>query len=109
MIDIAVSNDFQHSDSLQAHIERRLGSALRRHAHHIRRVNLRLRDANGPRRGDDDKVAQVTLTMAPSGRVLATGRAGDVYVSVNRAAARAREAVARYLTRTTARGRHARR
>src|SRR5690606_38213852 len=89
-------------------IERRIASALRPYARHVRRVQVRLRDANGPRKGDDDKIARLVLALAPSGRSVATGRAGDVYVSVNRAAARAREAVARYLTRTVRAARHAR-
>lgn len=105
-IPIDVKNSFQHSDSLDAHIERRIGSALRSHAQHIRRVDLRLLDANGPRRGSNDKVARIAVTMAPTGRVVATAAAGDVYVSVTRAAARARAAVGRYLTRLKRRARY---
>jgi hypothetical protein len=105
-IPIDVKNSFQHSDSLDAHIARRIYAALRPHAPHIRRIDLRLLDANGPRRGRNDKIARLVVTMAPSGRVMASGAAGDVYVSVTRAAARARAAVDRYVTRWKARARH---
>lgn len=105
-IPIDVKNSFQHSDSLDAHIARRIDAALGLHAQHIRRVDLRLLDANGPRRGPDDKVARIAVRLAPSGRVLASAAAGDVYVSVTRAAARARAAVDRYITRLKQRSRH---
>ena len=105
-IPIEVKNSFQHSDSLDAHIERRIDSALRPHAQHIRKVALRLLDANGPRRGTNDKVTRIAVTLAPSGRVMAAAAAGDVYVSVARAAARARDAVDRYITRSQRRARH---
>ena len=98
-IPIDVKNSFQQSDSLDAHIERRIDSALRPHAQYIRRVDLRLLDANGPRRGRNDKVARIAVKLAPSGRVIATGSAADVYDSVTRAAARAKTAVDRYVTR----------
>jgi putative sigma-54 modulation protein len=105
-IPIEVKNSFQHSDSLNAHIERRLDSALGPHAQHIQRVDLRLLDANGPKGGSDDKVARIAVTIAPAGRIVATASASDVYVSVNRAAARARAAVARYITRLKRRARY---
>lgn len=104
-IPIEVKNSFQHSDSLDAHIERRIDSALRPHAQHIRKVDLRLLDANGPRRGPNDKVARIAVRLAPSGRVIATASAGDLYLSVSRAAARARTAVDRYVTRLQRRAR----
>lgn len=98
-IPIGVKTAFSHSDSLNAHIERKVAGALRSHAERIRRVDLRLSDANGPRGGADDKVARIAITLIPSGRVVATATAEDPYVSVNRAALRARNAVDRYVSR----------
>lgn len=99
-IPLDVKNAFQQSDSLDAHIQRRLDKALRSHAPYIRQVELRLSDANGPRGGSNDKVARIAVTLVPSGRIVATAAADDVYVSVNRAATRAKMAVTRHLTRS---------
>ena len=106
-IPIEVKSRFDRSDTVDAHIERHLGSALRPYARHVRHVELTLRDANGPRGGADDKVARVGISFNPGGRIVATATAADVYASISRAAARARAAVARYVDRADRAGRRA--
>jgi len=104
-VPFAVKNDFDHSETLAAHIERRLGSALRRHALHVRRVDVRLSDANGPRHGANDKVTQIDISLHPSGQIVTSAGADDVYASVSKAAVRAREALARHVGQRQRNGR----
>lgn len=103
-----VKNGFDQSDTLDAHIMRRLGGALNPYAGYIQHVELRLMDVNGPRHGAVDKVASVGITMRPSGHVVARAGSDDIYDSVTRAARRARTAVSRYVKRLEQRGRQAR-
>jgi ribosome-associated translation inhibitor RaiA len=94
-ISLGVKSSFEFSPALSAHIERRVDHALRAHAHHIKYVVLRLSDVNGPRHGADDKLTRIDITLNPTGSVVTSARSDDVYVSVTRAAARARAAVGR--------------
>ena len=91
---IQVKSRLDHSDALDAHVEREVRRALHAYADSVTRVSVALQDANGPRGGAHDKVARVTVTLRPSRRVVATATAGDIYVSVARAADRAKSAVA---------------
>ena len=99
LIPVDVKSRFDRSQALTAHIERRLDTALRPHARFIRNVDLRLSDANGPRGGETDKVTRIAIDLVPSGKVIATASAGDVYLSVSRAADRAKSAVGRHVVR----------
>jgi putative sigma-54 modulation protein len=103
-----VKNGFDRSDTLDAHVARRVGAALDLYANHIQHVELRLMDVNGPRHGAVDKVASIGITMRPSGHVVARAGSDDIYDSVTRAARRARSAVSRYVKRLEQRGRQAR-
>jgi putative sigma-54 modulation protein len=92
---LRVKSSFEFSPALSAHIERRIDHALRAHAAHINCVVLRLSDVNGPRHGADDKLTRIDITLNPSGNVVTSARSDDVYVSVTRAALRARAALRR--------------
>jgi putative sigma-54 modulation protein len=94
-IALGVKSSFEFSPALSAHIERRIDHALRAHAAHIKCVVLRLSDVNGPRHGADDKLTRIDITLNPSGSVITSARSDDVYVSVTRAASRARAALGR--------------
>ena len=98
-IPISVRNEFDPSEALDQHIARRLGSAIRTHQRYVQRIDLRLSDVNGPRRGPADKVALIEISLRPFGEIVARGEAEDVYKSVTAAAARAKEALSRYAGR----------
>jgi len=94
-ISLTVKSSFDFSPALSAHIERRIDHALRAHAAHVDCVVLRLSDVNGPRHGGDDKLTRIDITLNPSGTVATSATSDDVYVSVTRAASRARAALQR--------------
>lgn len=100
-IAIEVKSKLDHSDALNAHIEREVDKALHTHKAYVTRVRVNLQDANGPRGGPDDKVARITVALRGSMRAVASATAGDIYVSVARAAERAKNAVARRVERRT--------
>ena len=100
-IPVEVKSKLGASDALNAHIEREIGNALHTHKEYVLRVRVNLQDANGPRGGNDDKVARITVTLRGSIRVVATATASDIYVSVARAAERAKNAVAHKVERRT--------
>ena len=96
---ISIRNGFDSSDALDRHIARRLDSALRAHQRYVQRVEVRLSDANGPRKGPADKVALIEIALKPFGEIVATGEDNDVYRSVTTAAARVKQALSRYASR----------
>ena len=98
-IPISIRNEFDPSESLDQHISRRLESVLRTHQRYVHRVDVRLSDANGPRKGPADKVALIEIALRPFGEIVARGEAEDVYKSVTTAAARAKQALSRYAGR----------
>jgi ribosome-associated translation inhibitor RaiA len=104
-IAIDVKTSFQHSDALDAFIRERITHALKPHAPRIRRVDIRLTDANGPRGGEADKVTTIDVLLNPRGELVTTGRAGDIYDSVTQAIAIARAAILRRLERRVSRSR----
>ena len=98
-IPISIRNEFDASQALDQHITRRLESALRTHQRYVQRVDVRLSDANGPRKGPADKVALIEIALRPFGEIVAKGEAEDVYQSVTDAAAREKEALSRFAGR----------
>lgn len=92
---VSVRSSFAPSPSLHAHIERSAARAFRSHADRVARVELRLRDTNGPRRGEADKLARVVLTLAYGKRIITAAATDDLYTSVTRALLRARHALSR--------------
>jgi putative sigma-54 modulation protein len=108
-ISLAVKSSFEFSPALSAHIEHRINHALRAHAAHIKWVVLRLSDVNGPRHGADDKLTRIDIGLNSSGTVVTSATSDDVYVSVTRAASRARAAVGRRVQQLKQRARIPRR
>lgn len=105
---VDVKTEFDRSETLDAHVARRVESALTSFAAYIKHVEVRLSDVNGPRRGAGDKMAAFAVTLRPSERVL-LARAGtdDIYKSVTTAARRARTAVGRFVERLETRRKQA--
>jgi ribosome-associated translation inhibitor RaiA len=102
-IPIRIRNPFTPSDALNRHIQRCLDQALRIHRRSVRRVEVHLADENGPRRGAADKITTIDIALRPFGEVLAQGRAPDLYLSVQKATARAKHALGRQAGRLLAR------
>jgi putative sigma-54 modulation protein len=86
------------SDALREHVERRLEFALRRFAHWVELVTVRLVDINGPK-GGRDKRCRLVVQLSTARIVLVEATDSDVYAAVSRAAMRADETVARIVTR----------
>jgi len=94
---VRVRSTFAPSTALYMHIERSVARSLGAHAARLKSVEVRLRDANGPRRGATDKLARVVVTLASGGRIITAGASDDLYASVTRALLRARTALVRRL------------
>jgi putative sigma-54 modulation protein len=95
-IEIQVRN-FSLTRAMRAHIERRLAFALSTGYRHVRHILVRLSDINGPR-GGSDKRCQLEV-MLPGQSVVVEDTEADLYVAINRAAARAGRTVMRQLRR----------
>ena len=95
------AHDVELTESLRAHVERRIGFALGRFGALVDSVIVRLSDTNDHRRGID-KRCQIDVGL-PSVKVDATD--ADLFAAVDRAAHRAARAVTHALdrSRTTAR------
>lgn len=104
-IPITIRNEFDPSPALDEHIAKKLQSALRTHERFVQRVDLRLSDANGPRKGPGDKVAMIEIALKPFGEIVAKGESEDVYKSVSAAAAIAKEALSRHAGKIARQGR----
>ncbi len=96
-IDIQTRN-FQLTDALRNHIERRLGFALSSRDEHIQRVLVWLSDINGPR-GGADKCCHVQVVFTRYSDVVIKDIEMDIYTAIDRAADRAGRTVARQLAR----------
>jgi putative sigma-54 modulation protein len=96
-IDIRSSN-LPRSESLHAHIERKLAFALGRFADRIRVVHVRVRDLNGPR-GGIDKLCRMVLFVAPRSSLVVEATDADAYAAVSQAALKLQERFVRNLTR----------
>ena len=91
------ARNFSLTRAMRAHIERRLAFALSTCNRHVRRILVRLSDINGPR-GGSDKRCQLEV-MLPGQSVVIEDTEADLYVAINRAAARAGRTVMRQLRR----------
>jgi len=98
-IPISIRNEFDPSEALDQHIARRLESAIRTHQRYVQRVDVRLSDANGPRKGPADKVTLIEIALKPFGEIVARAENADLYKSVTEAAARAKHALSRHAGR----------
>ena len=90
------------SDALKAYTERRLGCALAGIAQHLKEVDIRLSDVNGPR-GGIDKSCAIRVAIRRLGVVFASAKGVDAYATIDRAASRIRSVLTRRLRSPTRR------
>jgi putative sigma-54 modulation protein len=88
------AKDFALTDGIRLHIERRLGFALDRFEKRVSAVIVWVGDLNGHKQGPDDKCCRLAIRLTHRIVVLEE-RAADLYVAIDRAAHRARKAIAR--------------
>ena len=103
LIDIQARN-FQLTDVLRSHIDRRLGFALSSRDDHIQRVLGWLSDINGPR-GGADKCCHIQVVFTHLPDVVIKDTEMDLYTAIDRAADRVGRTVARRLARQRVIGR----
>lgn len=85
----------------------RLLGALRRHEPHVVRVEVRLRDLNGPR-GGDDKECGLIVHLRGRSIVTVKDHQSDLYAAISNAAGRLKNVIACRLARAAGiRQRHA--
>jgi putative sigma-54 modulation protein len=92
------SSNIPLSEPLRNHIARRLEFALRRFAHRVDRITVRLVDINGPK-GGPDKRCRIVVRLTPAHSVIVEATDSDAYAAVSQATMRLDEAVARAITR----------
>ena len=86
-------------DSLRAYAERRLAFALGRFEDRARRVIVRIRDINGPRRGVDSRCS-ITLTLRDGRHIDAEGVTAWPFASITLAAKRLNSTLRREVEKT---------
>lgn len=86
------------SVALREHVARRLDFAIRRFAHRIPRVVVRIVDVNGPK-GGPDKRCRMIAYIDGTEVVLVEATDSDAYAAASQAAIRLEERVTRALTR----------
>jgi ribosome hibernation promoting factor len=91
------------ADALREYSERRLSFALRRFAHKIQHVMLRLVDVNGPRRGIDSRCS-ITANLVDGRRVFVEANAAWPFAAITHAAHRVNTAIRREIARHSGRG-----
>lgn len=96
-LELRVSN-LQSSDSLEAHVVRKLDFAARGFAGRVERVLVRLTDMNGPK-GGIDKRCRMAAKLAGIPSIIVEATDDDAYVAVTRAAARLHERIARAISK----------
>ncbi len=106
-IDIRGSG-FRITAPLLDHTERRLRFALTRSSDRIKRVVVRLGDANGPR-GGEDKFCRMQVHFERAPPILIEDAGADLYAVIDRAAERAGRNAAKHVDRLQERVRLARR
>ena len=87
------------ADALREYGERRLTFALRRFAHEVQHVMVRLVDVNGPRRGVDSRCS-MTANLADGRRIFVEASAAWPFAAITQAAHRLHDSIRRE------RGRH---
>ncbi len=98
------ARNFNLTEALCNHTERRLGFALSARDDHIQRIIVRLSDINGPR-GGVDKHCHIQVVLAHMPDVVIEDTEADMYAAIDRAADRAGRTVARRLARQRVKGR----
>lgn len=86
------------TETLRAYATRKLSFALRRFAHRVRHVTLRLVDENGPRKGVDSRCS-ITAELYDGRRIFVDAIAAWPFTAITQAARRLNEALRRDLDR----------
>ena len=95
----------QTTGALQQHIERRIGTALKRLTHRVQDVVIRISEGEG-QPGGHEKHCRLQVHLSGAGTVFIDECDRDMYVAIDRAASRAKEAVRRSIKRGLERRRH---
>lgn len=98
------TTSFTLTDGLREHIERRVQFALSWADHKLQKINLNLKDINGPK-GGSDKSCRVQIPVTGAGTVVVEEVQADLYVAIDRAIDRASRALARKIKREREHGR----
>ena len=96
-IDIHVSQ-FELTEALREHTEKRIKFALSWAQQHLRKVSVRLSDINGPR-GGADKSCRIQIPLTGNKDIVVEDVEADLYVAIDRAIERAARVVGRKLNR----------
>ena len=91
------------ADALREYAERRLSFAIRRFAHKIQDIMVRLVDVNGPRRGIDSRCS-ITVNLVDGRRIFVEADAAWPFTAITHAAHRLNEAIRRDIARHRRRG-----
>jgi putative sigma-54 modulation protein len=94
------------ADALREYAERRLSFALRRFAHQVQHVTVRLVDVNGPRRGIDSRCS-INANLVDGRRIFVEASSAWPFTAITQAAHRMNEAIRRELGRHGGRGKPA--
>ena len=86
------------ADALREYAERRLSFAIRRFAHKIQDVMVRLVDVNGPRRGIDSRCS-ITANLVDGRRIFVEADAAWPFTAITHAAHRLNDAIRRDIGR----------
>lgn len=88
------SRNFKMTDALKGYTGHRFGIALRGLERRVRRLTVRLADANGPK-GGIDKVCRIEAELHPLGRVVIEEQQPDAYAAIDLASGRFRRVLRR--------------
>ena len=91
-------NNLSVSEALRSYTERSLRAALAGVVRRLEEIEVRLSDVNGPR-GGNDKLCGIRVVLRRAGIVFVRASGGDMYSTVDKAAARLRSALGRRLGR----------
>ena len=91
------------ADALREYAERRLSFALRRFAHQVQHVTVRLVDVNGPRHGVDSRCS-IAADMVDGRRIFVEASAAWPFAAITQAAHRLNESIRRERGRHGGRG-----
>ena len=92
------ARDYAVTPALREFIRRKLGFGLGRFADRIARVNIRLKDTNGPR-GGVDQHCRVDIAMNTRGTIAAEATELDIYTAIKVAVTRAARRVGTTINR----------
>lgn len=100
-----LGDDYDITPTLLEHARLRVGIALDRVAHHVRKVRLRLSDANG-HRGGSDQCCRVECRLTSGEPLFVEATDADAYVAIDLATTRLKSAVVKEVGRRTERRRN---